>query len=50
MKISIERVDNGYIVRVIKQDCSPLKELYKKSVYVFKTIEELKKYLTEEMS
>lgn len=50
MKVSIQKVDNGYIIRVLKQDCSPLKELYYKQIYVFKTIEEVKKYLTNEMS
>lgn len=44
-KLSIEEVDNGYIVRVIRTGLSLLKDPYNKPVFVFESYDSLSKYL-----
>ena len=44
-KIVIEQVDNGFIVKVVNQGASALKELYTKPIKVFTSYQELNKYL-----
>lgn len=47
--LTIKKVSNGYIVRILKQDCSPLKELYEKPVLVFPDYISLVTFLDEAM-
>lgn len=44
-KLTIEELDNGYIVRVIKTGMSALKDPYEKPVFVFQTFDGLINYL-----
>jgi hypothetical protein len=44
-KVSIIRADNGYIVRVLKQDVGIMEERYDTPTLVFPSLDELVEYL-----
>lgn len=45
-KVSIEKVQNGYILRVLTGNCSEFKEPYLKPVMVFYSLQDLYDWLT----